>query len=277
MNAIERWDHMVRVEHEQSDRMRGRTPPPADHWTPYAREFKADPRRSGNALLDHLRSRVDPGQTVIDIGAGGGSLALPLALHCQRVVAVEPSPSMCLVLRETASEFNVPNVDVVESDWMNAVVDRAGVTLCSHVVYVIREIGAFVRKLEDRAANLVLVVLHQASPQSQLYPLWETVHREPRLPLPSLPEFREVLGELGVQADETAMPSQPTRGFDSTEDAREQLVRRLYVSPGTPQMERLEGALPQVLEEHDGGYRIKGAEALTPHVVSWRPRLSPDG
>ena len=147
-------DHMVRVEHEQSDRMRGLTPPPADHWTPYAREFKADPRRSGNALLDHLRSRVDPGQTVIDVGAGGGSLALPLALHCQRVVAVEPSPSMCLVLKETASEFNVPNVDVVESDWMNAVVDRAGVTLCSHVVYVIREIGAFVRKLEGPGLQL---------------------------------------------------------------------------------------------------------------------------
>ena len=47
--------------------------------------------------------------------------------------------------------------------------------------------------------------------------------------------------------------------------------------PALLRWERLEGALPQVLEEYDGGYRIKGAEALTPHVVSWRPRLSSNG
>ena len=150
MTAIDRWNHMVRIEHEQSDRMRGPTPPPADHWTEYAREFRADPRRTSDPVMDHLLERVSPGQTVIDVGAGGGRLALPLALHCRRVVAVEPSPSMGAVLREAAAEFDVPNVDVVESDWKDAAVDQADVILCSHVVYVVREIGEFVRKLDDR-------------------------------------------------------------------------------------------------------------------------------
>ena len=277
MTAIERWNHMVRIEHEQSDRMRGLTPPPADHWTEYAREFRADPRRTSDPVMEHLLERVSPGQTVIDVGAGGGRLALPLALHCRRVVAVEPSPSMGEVLREAAAEFDVPNVDVVEADWKDAVVDQADVILCSHVVYVVREIGEFVRKLDDRASALVLVVLFDAAPQSQLYPLWEMVHREPRLPLPSLPQLREVLDELGMQATETALSPQPARGFESLEDALEQLTRRLYVTPGTPEMDRLEAALPEALEEHDGAYRIKGAQPLTPHVVSWRPRHSSGG
>ena len=49
MNAIETWGEMVRVEHEQSDRMRGVRP--TDHWTESAPQFKADPHRAGDALV----------------------------------------------------------------------------------------------------------------------------------------------------------------------------------------------------------------------------------
>ena len=88
MNAIETWGEMVRVEHEQSDRMRGARP--TDHWTQDARNFKADPHRTGDELVEELRSRLTPGETLLDVGAGGGRLALPLALTCSRVTAVEP-------------------------------------------------------------------------------------------------------------------------------------------------------------------------------------------
>ena len=181
MTAIERWKEMIQVEHEQSDRTRGQVPPPADHWTPYAQQFKADPRRTGDMLVDYLQAQVTSSQVVIDVGAGGGRLALPLALSCKLVVAVEPSPSMCRVMREAATEFNVSNVQVVESEWMAADVERVDVTLCSHVLYTIQDIEPFVRKLEYRATELVMVVLFQSPPQTQLYPLWETVHQEPRL------------------------------------------------------------------------------------------------
>ncbi len=100
MSAIETWGEMVRVEHEQSDRMRGVRP--TDTWNQLAAQFKADPHRTDDAVVEELRSRMVPGETLLDVGAGGGRLALPLALTCATVTAVEPSPSMCAVLRETA-------------------------------------------------------------------------------------------------------------------------------------------------------------------------------
>ena len=271
MTATERWKEMIQVEHEQSDRMRGQVPAPQDHWTPYAQQFKADPRRTDDLLVDYLQAHVGAEQVVIDVGAGGGRLALPLALVCSRVVAVEPSPSMCRVLREASDEFGISNVEVVEAEWMDAEVEKADVTLCSHVLYTIQDIEPFVRKLEDRASAMVMVVMYQSPPQSQNYHLWETVHHEPRHPLPSLPEFRNVLVEMGVRPTISALPPQPARGFDTLDDAKEQLTRRLYVQPGTPEMDRLESAISSQLEERDGTYRVRGARSLVPNVVSWRP------
>ena len=60
------------------------------------------------------------------------------------------------------------------------------------------------------------------------------------------------------------------RGFDCLETAKEQLARRLYVTPESVEMERLEALLPQVLEEKDGGFLIKGATPLEPRVISWQ-------
>ena len=272
MSATQRWTEMIRVEHAQSDSRRKDEPQPADSWTNFAQQFKADPRRTDDPLVNHLRRQVTPEQVVLDVGAGGGRMALPLALCCKKVIAVEPSPSMCRVLREAAAEFDVKNVEVVESGWLDAQAPRADLALCCHVLYTIQDIEAFVRKLEEHAGR-VLVVLYQAPPQSQIYPLWELVHGEPRLPLPSLTEFLEVLGQLGIEPETEVVHTERNRGFDSLEAAKEQLARRLYVMPESAEMERLEALLPQVLAEKDGVFSIKDADPLVPRVISWRPAV----
>ncbi len=267
MNAIETWGEMVRLEHAQSDRMRGARP--TDHWTQYARQFKADPHRTGDALVEQLRSRISPGESLLDVGAGGGRLALPLALTCRRVTAVEPSPSMCAVMRESAQEFGVENVEIVESGWLEASVEPADVVLCSHVVYVVEDIGPFVSKMSDHAKRLVMVVMYQAPPQSQMYGLWERVHGEKRLALPALPQFIPALEELGIRAEVLESEEQPPRTFSSLEEAREEIARRLYVAGGTDAMARLERTLEATLIQEDGVFRIQEAQPLRPCLVSW--------
>ena len=270
MSAIETWGEMVRVEHEQSDRMRGVRP--TDHWRQYAHQFKADPRRTDDVLVERLRAHLLPGDSLLDVGAGGGRLALPLALTCGPVTAVEPSPSMCAVLRETADESGI-GISVVESDWANARVDPADVVLCSHVVYVIEDIGAFVRKIDDHARRLVLMVMFQSAPQAQIYGLWEQVHGEPRHPLPSLPHFTPVLDEMGISYQVEELPVDPARGFDSEEEARDMIVRRLYISPGSEAEAKLSKILDDSLQqEADGIWRIKGSQPLQTCIVSWTPQ-----
>src|SRR5918999_5182540 len=116
MLATQQWKAMVEAEHAQSERMRASVPPD-DHWQDYAHMFRMDPYRSEDALLNRLREEISPRHTVVDVGAGGGRLALPLALQCQQVVAVEPSPSMASVLLQQAAEYGINNVSLIQARW----------------------------------------------------------------------------------------------------------------------------------------------------------------
>ena len=107
-----------------------------------------------------------------------GRFALPLALTCRTVTAVESSHSMCSVLRQTLLEYNIGNVSIIEAGWLEACVEPADIVLCSHVVYAIEEIEPFVRKMDNCAGRLVVTVLFQSPPQTQMYGLWEQVHGE---------------------------------------------------------------------------------------------------
>lgn len=260
---------MVEAEHAQSDRARG-DDPPQDYWRPYASGFRADPRRTGDQLADRLVREVTAKQTLIDVGAGGGRLALPFALRCEHVVAVEPSASMVSVLLETASEFDINNVSVVESDWQGAQVDPADVVLCVHVLYTIREIDAFLKKLDAHARDKVLIVLFDLAPLSQLRSLWAQIHGEERLQLPSLSELRAMLGELGIEARVEMLEPQRRISFETQEDALEQLARRLYLTPASAKMDRLTEMLPDILQEHELKFALKDVQPLQAALVSWR-------
>lgn len=270
MSAVNRWKAMIQAEHAQSESMRA-SAPVGDHWRGYAAMFREDPYRTGDALLDRLLQEVAPQDTVIDVGAGAGRMALPLALHCRRVVAVEPSPSMAGVLEERALEHGIDNIILVRASWEEARVDPGDVTLCCHVLYTIQEIGPFLRKLESHAGKRVLVVLYNSPPQSQIYPLWREVHGQERLSLPSLPQLEEVLQELGINARVEMLGPQRPRGFDSMEQAADQLAHRLYLSDDSPERSRLMELLPQRLEEQEGVFYIPGAPPLEPALVSWSP------
>ena len=268
MQASQRWRAMIEAEHAQSDSVRG-SPSPSDYFQPYTGLFRADPGRSDDPLVNRLLKEVAPHHTVIDVGAGAGRLALPLALRCGHVVAVEPSPSMASVLLQQASEYGIENVSLVQAEWEEAEVETGDIVLCAHVLYTIRDIEAFVRKLEAHGRERVLIVLYKAPPQSQIYPLWKQFHGEERLPLPSLPQLEDVLREMGIDAQLEIRPPEPHRGYDSLQQAVEQLSGRLYLASGTPKKALLEKMLPDLLEDEDGVFRIRGAQALGPALVWW--------
>ncbi len=262
---------MVEAEHAQSERMRAGVPPPTDFWRGRAEAFRADPHRTGDPLLERLHGFTGPGDTVIDVGAGGGRLALPLALRCASVVAVEPSESMAAVLTGQAAESGISNVTLVQSTWEDAVTLPGDVAICAHVVYTVRDIAGFLEKLDAHARRQVVVIVYNRPPQSAVYPLWKLVHGEERLPLPSLPELCDALADLSIRPSLDHMEPGDRMGFDSVEQALEQLSGRLYVELGSPAAGRLEAVLPGMLEEVNGRWMIRDAEPLHQVIVSWRP------
>ena len=271
MSAIQQWNSMVEMEHAQSERMRRHEPPPSDHWRPFAQQFKADPWRTDDLLVNRLKQEVQPHHTLLDVGAGAGRLSLPLALNCRHVAAVEPSASMAQVLSQQMTDLSIQNVSLIQAKWEEAEVEVADIVLCCHVLYVVADIERFVRKLESHARQSVLVVLYKSAPQSQTYSLWKRVHGEDRLPLPSMPQLQEVLSELDIDSQVEILPPQEPRGFDNREQALEQLSRRLYLAPGSHQLTELESMLPDLLEEVDGTLVIRGSQPLEPGLVIWHP------
>ena len=88
-----------------------------------------------------------------------------------------------------------------------------------------------------------------------------------------MPEFQEVLSQLGIDAQVEMLPPQPPRGFDDQQKALEQLSRRLYLAAGTPKKAALEALLPDLLEQVDGTWIIRGAKPMQPGLVWWRPEV----
>jgi SAM-dependent methyltransferase len=248
-----------------------KNPPDADFWRTRASGFRADPRREPDAALRRVLDRSGPDTTVLDVGAGGGRLALPLALRCRQVTAVEPSPSMVEQLREGADEVGISNLSVVQANWEDAEVEPADLVICSHVVYGVVDIDQFVLKLDAHARGEVAVFAYMDSPPSRFASFWRAVYREERLNMPALPELMQVLWQLGIHPNVEMLPIDARFAFESREDAVRQVASSLWVVPGSEEEERLVVAADELLEEGEDGFRVKGAKFRPNGLVTWKP------
>lgn len=160
---------------------------------------------------------------------------------------------------------------LVQSSWEEAQVPQADLVLCSHVLYTVRDIGPFIKKLDRHARGRVLVAMYMDPPQYQLFPFWRRVHGGERRRLPCLPELLPVLWELGIYPDLEMQPAHQPRVFEDQEGALRQLRSRLFVQPGTAKDRKLQAAIRELLEETPEGLRIRNAPWQRPGLVSWRP------
>jgi SAM-dependent methyltransferase len=122
-----------------------------DFWKGRARQFNERTKRrwaqGANSTRDALLARLGKTSTLLDIGAGTGGWAVPLAPHVGKVTAVEASPAMIEVMRENLAEAGISNVEIVEGRWPNARVEQHDFTLCAHAMYGFPDFPAFVQSV----------------------------------------------------------------------------------------------------------------------------------
>jgi 2-polyprenyl-3-methyl-5-hydroxy-6-metoxy-1,4-benzoquinol methylase len=270
-SALARHDRMVREEMEQAERVRSTAGRPADFWQSLAGRFRPPADRGLDPTPEAVARLVEPGDRVIDVGAGGGRLAIPLARRAREVVAVEPSPGMRKVLAEELTRHGVQNVRVVAATWDEADVEPAEVVFAAHVTYGVRPIEPFLRKLDRTATRRAALVVMRDPPQSPLAPIWLAVHGEPRLRLPCRDELAAALRELGIEPELTRTGEVPLQPYGARDEALEQLRFRLVVGHGTPADARLLAALDRLTEEREGQLYPRGAPPHEAWLVHWRP------
>jgi CTP:molybdopterin cytidylyltransferase MocA/SAM-dependent methyltransferase len=273
------WASRVRRNREQVDRVR-EAPDGRDFYASTSSIFRDDPDRSGDPVLDALRHHARGGDTWLDIGAGAGRYALPLARAVRRVIALDPSASMLDGLRDGMSEHHIENVDVVEGRWPAVVDERpelaaalpADVALIAHVGYDVEAIGPFLDAMERAASRECVALLMERSPASLAEAFWPPIHGERRIALPALPAFVDLLRARGSEPAVTMVDS-ARRHWASRAELEPFVRRQTWVAPGTSKDRRLQELLDEWLVTNDDGtVDLATAEPLTVGLVSWLPR-----
>ena len=260
---------------EQAERLREESDG-GDHYRPLASAFRADPYRTGDSALETLRDIALHDDTWLDIGAGAGRFALPLALHVQQVIAIEPSPAMRSELANLQIEHGITNIDVRDQRWPSedpAISGIADVALISHVGYDIEPIGAFLDTMDRAATRECLALLFDRAPGSLFWQVWPTIHGEEHARLPGAREFIELLEARGslVEANEVERGGDRQRfAFAAPADAMDWARRRLWLSENSARLPALRRAVEQMLIEQDGGWCLP--DQPTEMLIRWRTR-----
>jgi 2-polyprenyl-3-methyl-5-hydroxy-6-metoxy-1,4-benzoquinol methylase len=262
---------MVLEEMLQAEAVRSTAGRPADFWQALARRFRPRSDVDPDPSIEALAALIRPDDRVIDVGAGGGRLAIPLAARCREVVAVEPSPAMRGVLAEEAARRGIGNIRIVAATWEEADVEPAPLVLAAHVTYGVRPIEPFLRKLDATATRHAAILVMRDPPQSPIAPFWQAVHGEARLRLPCRDELLAALGELGIDAEVRSLGPAPPLSLGPRHEAVDLLRFRLLVGPGTPADERLATVLDTLTEEHDGELFVRDVPPNELFLLRWTP------
>ncbi len=266
--ALNEWGRRVRANREQAERFR-EAPERPDFYAPVASGFAADPRRTDDPILELLCGLVQPGDIWLDIGAGGGRYALPIALIAREVVAVDMSEAMLRVLGEGAAANGIENVRPVRSPWPAAEPIKADGALISHVGYDIEEIGPFLDAMEAATRRVCVAILLAESPAQVAARFWPQIHGEEREPLPALPEFLNLLLARGHFFD-LKMLTRPTQGYATLEAAGAFFRQQLFIEPGGAKDRQLQSILAAELRERDGRYALP-VGPIPLGFVTWSP------
>ena len=130
------------------------------------------------------------------------------------------------LLREDLAEQGITNVDVVESEWLDAQVTPADVVICSHVLYPIADPVPFIEKLNGSARARVFIYL-RTDPLATDLGLWRAFHGIPLQSQPVHTDLMGLLSQMGIFAGVEIVEHRFTWTFADLDEAHEQLRNSL--------------------------------------------------
>lgn len=229
----------------------------------------AEPEK--DPLLRRLLRVAERSSTVLDVGAGTGRFAIPLAERVDHVTAVDPSRAMLDTLRRGAEERGLRNLEAVRSLWADAETAEADVVFSSFVMTLVPDGVAFVRKMEASARRHVFLYLGAYSGDAVLDPMWRYFHDEPRAPGPTYLDALALLEEEGIAPDVKVVELKNRTRFATIEQAVEHYRDGLLLGETHGVEDDLARLLERWLLGRRGAYRSP-LRTLPVAIIHWRPR-----
>lgn len=201
---------------------------------------------------------VGPASRVLDVGAGPGTLAVPLASRCAHVTAVEPAAGMVEVMKEFAQKEGVENLEIVSKRWED--IDPAELSGPYDVVFASYSLGmpdirAAVEKMCKLATKRVcLYWFLGSSPWEQwMIDLWPALHGQEYRSGPMADVLFHVLYDMGIYPNMETLQLLYTRTFPDFDAAVENFKREYHVETDA-QEKILREYLSSVLKKEGGEF-----------------------
>jgi SAM-dependent methyltransferase len=161
---------------------------------------------------------------VLDIGAGPGTLAIPLAPFVKEITAVEPGAGMLGVLRAHAQREGIRNITCVQKLWEDVDISRdlqgpydiviASLSLTMH------DIREALKKMDAACSGSVHIFWFVDMPfwEKMSFDLWQPLHGRPYYPGPKADCLFGVLCQMGIYPDVTMMTLAKEYRFGNREE-----------------------------------------------------------
>jgi 2-polyprenyl-3-methyl-5-hydroxy-6-metoxy-1,4-benzoquinol methylase len=254
-NWAERWRSIVV---ERAAAARGHTDP--KYWDRRAPTFARSTQARSDAFLEVVAPYLAPTKTLIDVGAGAGRHAIPLAERLEWVTAVEPSEGM------RAQIGHRDNMTVVASSWEDAAVAPADLLICCHVLYGVEDPVPFIAKMEASAREWIFIMLRE-SPMAHLGAIVRErmLGEEPRLPRFS--ELFMLLIQMGIAPDVKFTTYTNPQRYGGIEEA----LADCQAMIGDRWDEKNGRAIVESLLEADGDELVFQGDVTLTGIAHWQP------
>ena len=239
-----------------------------------ARRFRFDPRRQLGANVEAIASYLQPEDTVVDAGGGAGRVSLPLALRCQELINVDPSPGMKAEFEAAATEAGIDNARFIQSDWLEATELAGDLVITSNVTYFVRDIVTFVRKMDETAKRRVVITVWSVPPPNQSAEIFQLVYGEEQEQSPGHKELLPVLWEMGILPDVQVLSSGFLNELPQTHEAAvQEAARGQWLNPKHQDLatSTIEQHFGELYEETSEGYRPLWRPDVRELLITWEP------
>jgi len=177
--------------------------------------------------------QIPPGWSVLDIGAGPGTLAIPLALAGCRVTVVEPSAPMGAAMDKYRRLMNAPPIREIRSRWEDVDPEDAGVhdVVVASRSLAMGDIRNSLLKMDAAAKHAVHLYWFLTPPSASggNTELWPALHGEPYCGEANADMLWNALCQLGIYANVHVETKDRSRRYSGFEELRQDYYTRLSV------------------------------------------------